>query len=452
MPKVYCKDKDGCGKIPSFGYIYKKPLFCLKHKAPDMVDVKHDRCGVDGCPFSVTFGYETNKPLRCVKHKADDMIDVKHPRCITKGCKERPVFGYKQGKPLKCRIHKDDDMHDVNCRKCNSKGCINEPTYGFDIGKPIMCEEHRLENMKIVTGKRCNFEGGCEIYCSYGFEIGKPVKCKVHQLDGMKNVTGKRCNFDGCEELCYYGFDIGKPIKCKIHQLDGMKIVTGKRCNFEGGCEIYCSYGFEVGIPTRCMTHKLDGMTNVVSKLCKLCHIQLGTANKYEDYCLRCFIYTFPDKPVTRNYKVKEKHMTDFIQSQYPNEIMTFDKRVEGGCSKRRPDCLIEKFSHSVIIECDENQHTVYDNTCEIARLNEIYTDLGDRPIVFIRFNPDDYIDKNGTKKASSFKYMKRGIPQIKKENEWQKRLKSLKEAIDFHIVNVPDEQVTTINLFYDGC
>lgn len=335
MPQVYCK-KEGCGKIPSFGIVYKRPLFCKKHKEPNMVDVKHDRCGVDGCLFSVTFGYETNRPLRCVKHKANDMIDVKHPRCITKDCKERPIYGYKQGKPLKCRIHKDDDMYDVNCKKCNTKGCKFQPYFGFEKGKP-----------------------------------------------------------------------------------------------------------------TKCVTHKLDGMSNVVSKFCKLC--PTVATSKYEDYCLRCFIYTFPDKPVTRNYKVKEKHMTDFIQSQYPDEIMTFDKRVEGGCSKRRPDCLIEKFSHSVIVECDENQHTVYDSTCEIARLNEIYTDLGDRPIVLIRFNPDDYINKNGTKKASSFKYLKRGIPQINNLEEWQKRLKSLKETIDFHIINVPDEQVTTINLYYDG-
>lgn len=78
-------------------------------------------------------------------------------------------------------------------------------------------------------------------------------------------------------------------------------------------------------------------------------------------------------------------------------------------------------------------------------------TDLGDRPIVLIRFNPDDYIDKSGTKMASSFKYLKRGIPQINNLEEWQKRLKSLKETIDFHINNVPEEQVTTINLFYDG-
>lgn len=36
-----------------------------------------------------------------------------------------------------------------------------------------------------------------------------------------------------------------------------------------------------------------------------LCDVHPSNKN-YEGYCLRCFIYTFPDKPVLRNYKIKE--------------------------------------------------------------------------------------------------------------------------------------------------
>ena len=60
------------------------------------------------------------------------------------------------------------------------------------------------------------------------------------------------------------------------------------------------------------------------------------------------------------------------------------DKKVEGGCSKRRPDFLFECF-----IECNENNHDSYDTSCEIAKLNDQFTDLADRPMIIIEFNPD---------------------------------------------------------------
>ena len=54
-------------------------------------------------------------------------------------------------------------------------------------------------------------------------------------------------------------------------------------------------------------------------------------------------------------------------------------------------------------VEVDENQHTEYNTTCENKRLCELYQDFGYVPIVFVRFNPDSYIDANGTKVTSCF-------------------------------------------------
>jgi hypothetical protein len=53
-----------------------------------------------------------------------------------------------------------------------------------------------------------------------------------------------------------------------------------------------------------------------------------------------------------------------------------------------------------IIIEVDENQHTEYDCSCENKRTMQLSQDLGHRPIVFIRFNPDDY-EKDGTSVTS---------------------------------------------------
>lgn len=70
---------------------------------------------------------------------------------------------------------------------------------------------------------------------------------------------------------------------------------------------------------------------------------------------------------------------------------------------------------------------------------------------MFIRFNPDDYT-KDGKKQTSSFKYHKAsGVPIIRKSAECENRLSMLKEKIDCHIANIPDREVTTVQLFYDS-
>ena len=171
---------------------------------------------------------------------------------------------------------------------------------------------------------------------------------------------------------------------------------------------------------------------------------------KYKGYCLRCFMFNFPDVPIVYNYKIKEKHFQDFLQNTYPAENLEFDKGTKA-CSQRRPDCVFERFTHIIIVECDEYQHRDYDTTCEIARINELFTDFADRPIVFIRFNPDEYMDKNGVKQPSCFRTVDRfGVLTISNKDTWNDRLQSLKQSIDYFFETIPLEPITIINLFYD--
>jgi hypothetical protein len=191
-------------------------------------------------------------------------------------------------------------------------------------------------------------------------------------------------------------------------------------------------------------------MTDVVSKKCINKWCSTRAANKYDGYCLRCYIHKFPDQQISRNFKVKERYMTDFIKETFSTYQITFDKTV-GGCSQRRPDVYIDLLTHVIIIECDENQHKNYDTTCEIARVNELFTDFADRSIIFIRFNPDAYTIDN-KKIPSSFKYLKKfGVPSINNKEEWNTRLQNLKESIEKHITNIPTEQTTFEYLFYDS-
>jgi len=83
----------------------------------------------------------------------------------------------------------------------------------------------------------------------------------------------------------------------------------------------------------------------------------------------------------------------------------------------------------------------------------QISQDMGHRPIVFIRFNPDEY-EKNGEKITSCWGQDKKGICVVNKskKNEWTQRLKILEQLINYWIdpQNITNKTVKVIQLFYD--
>jgi hypothetical protein len=190
------------------------------------------------------------------------------------------------------------------------------------------------------------------------------------------------------------------------------------------------------------------------SQLCKSTFCETYKNKKYNGYCSRCYIHLFPDEPISRNYKTKEYAVLEFIRENYPEHTWINDKKIEGGCSKKRPDIFLDLLTHSIIIEIDENRHKTYDN-CELKRINLLFEDLGDRHIVFIRFNPDDYLDKNNNKITSCWSIDRNGLSSVKKskKNEWDQRLNTLKNTVDevLHIDNIDTiNPITYTNLFYD--
>jgi hypothetical protein len=194
-------------------------------------------------------------------------------------------------------------------------------------------------------------------------------------------------------------------------------------------------------------------MVDVKNKTCKtyLCHTFVS--QKYEGYCLYCFINTFPDKPVSRNYKTKEYSVVEFVKNKYPEYQWISDKTIKDGCSRKRPDLLLDLGFQIIIIEIDENQHTDYGSSCENKRIMELSQDVGHRPIVFIRFNPDDY-KNNDVNITSCWGQNNKGICVVKKskEKEWDERLQSLENQINYwiNIDNKTDKTVEIIQLYYD--
>jgi hypothetical protein len=135
----------------------------------------------------------------------------------------------------------------------------------------------------------------------------------------------------------------------------------------------------------------------------------------------------------------------------YPNFTWIYDKKIYDGCSKRRPDLLLDLGEKIIIVEIDENKHDNYDCSCENKRLMEISQDLNHRPIVFIRFNPDGYTNLDNIKIKSCWKLSKSGILtiDIKKLEEWNERILILQKQIQYWIDNKFDKMIEIVELFY---
>jgi len=229
--------------------------------------------------------------------------------------------------------------------------------------------------------------------------------------------------------------------------------VKSKKCA-EPDCKIRPLYNFEgEKVALYCKGHKLKDMIDIKNKTCNnnWCDVQVN--KKYKGYCLNCFIHKFPDVKVAINYKTKETHITNYINEQFSNYDVVCDKTIQNGCSKRRPDILLDLGNQVIIVEIDENQHKNYDCSCENKRLMELSQDIEHRPIIFIRFNPDDY--KDGDEKITScFVVNTFGLCIVKKtkQKELDERLNNLKEQIEYWIreENETDKMVEIIQLYYD--
>jgi len=171
---------------------------------------------------------------------------------------------------------------------------------------------------------------------------------------------------------------------------------------------------------------------------------------KYNRYCKHCFVNLFPSDSKCINYRTKEKLVCNYLKNFFKSYIKSFNKTIEHGFSKYRPDILINIYTHAIIVEIDENQHNHEDYICENKRICTIFSELGHINCVFIRFNPDKYSLKNGAIYESCFKKNKNGILEIINEFDWNNRLHKLKETIDYHIKNIPEKSITNIYLFYD--
>ena len=359
-----------------------------------------------------SFSIDDKKAEYCFNCKKEGMINITTPKCII--CKiKRSNFGLPNDKKAEyCFNCKKKGMVDIMHKKCII--CNNKrPNFGLPDDKIAKycfnCKEEGMINIKISKCIECK-----KNIAIFGFSTDKISNyCSKCKKEGMINLRDPKC-IECKKTIPIFGSPIDKTRK-------------------------YCS---------KC---KKEGMVNLKDPKCKSEWCNTLISKKYDGYCCYCFMHLFPNKPISRNYKTKEKYVVDYIKDQFKEIDIIPDKRIHEGCSKRRPDILIDLGHQIIIVEIDENQHINYDCSCENKRIMELSQDVGHRPIIFIRFNPDDY--KINLKNITScWGLNKQGICTIKKnkQEEWKERLTILEEQIKYWLNNKTSKLIEVIQLFYN--
>ncbi len=486
-------------------------LGCIpKGQEHDFENVLKRKCEHDGCKVRASFGPLGEGRLSarcCAKHipenEKDNWGNVVDKLCEGKGCRKQPKYGPLNGGRTSARYcvncipaQEREQWENVVSKKCEGKGCRTIATFGPLAGSHSSaryCSSCIPKNEKglweDVKNKRCEgkSEDGhlCRKHPSFGLWGGNSATARfcsdhVPQDDRVwEDVVSKRCEgttWDGekCRTRPSFGPLEGEPSSarfCAQHIPHGSRNEWGnvkdkRRCvgrdEVGGRCLKSAAFGPLGGDAssaiycTNCAPDKIN-WENVKSNRCAQdgCSTQ-AYKRRYRGYCMPCFASLFPLEPVANNFKTKERlivqALDELLKRDFTHLEVTYDRQVVGGCSRRRPDIAVDVLTHVVIVECDEFGHDTEDYcSCENKRMMQLFQDYGNRPIVFIRFNPDAYTNSVGIRVSSCFTRTPTGLVKLTKQETWEGRLRVLQDRLKGHIEVIPNQEVTVEHLYYDG-
>jgi len=382
----YCK-MENCKTEASYGDINDdKPSFCATHcDKKYMCNLKKRKtCMKEGCNKQPSYGNIDGKPLYCSEHHEPNMQSITFKKCIENNCNTVPTFNIAGGKPLYCKTHADlskmTNVKDNRCLCCNNLAYYNI----FGEKKALYCRDHSDINfMYHVKHKNCIIENciNMAIYNIKGDD--KPKLCVEHRENDTYNVVRKNCCEDNCKFAATKGLLFGQKIHCAKHAKPNEIRNNNPKCIHDNCCEKPMFAGKQQLIPQRCDNHKEPADIAIVGKECEKCklHYLIPADKTLCEYC-----DTHEKTPILR----KEQKIGALLNSHKFN-IISADKVIDANCSRRRPDFVIEYPKFTVVVECDENQHSQYSAECERVRMIQIQQDLGAEQVLFVRFNPDNY-------------------------------------------------------------
>jgi hypothetical protein len=379
---INLKDKNKrceCKKaIPSFGNPGdKKATCCASCKKEGMINLILDLCP---CGKSAAFGFKGDKtPSYCNKCKKEGMENI-----VTKKCKcgkAVPAFGKETDKKATCCIScKTKDMINISSKKCNCGK--SQPTFGLKTDvSPSCCVSCKEKDMVDIRSKKCHCGKAQPVF---GLETdNKATHCASCKTEGMINIKAKMCECGKSQP--FFGIPGSKEAKhCFSCKKDNMVDIKSSNCPSR-----YCKG-----------THELQAQG------LKCPFGQVGKI-KYDYYCTLCFQENFPTDPRTKfiRQKTKEMIVKEFLLTQYKEIPFIHDRALWTGqadCTCRRRIDFRALYGNTLLcIEVDEEQHKYKNKEDEAIRYDDLFMLHGGK-FIFIRFNPDSYIDKNGQRQTTS--------------------------------------------------
>ena len=393
----------------------------------------HKKCKFSGgCLLTASFGYKDDSGTQfCSKHKDSDMINLLCKLC---NCgKVRPTYNYEGLSAKFCKECKEEEMINVNDKNC--KCGKSRPTFNFEGLNPEYCASCRENDMINVKDKPCKC--GKSSKPSFNYEGLRPEYCSKCMTNSMINVTHKLCNCGKSQPS--FNYEGITPKYCKLCKKPDMIMIRKRLCiNCKEKQATYNLFGEKARYCNQCKT---SDMINIIDK-CKneLC---ISTGNvKYKYYCTFCYQHLFPDDEATKNIrlKTKENYVRDFLKETFEGFI--HDIPLWSGncdCSHRRRIDFRKLIGNTLLcVEVDEFQHKRYKEKEEEIRYDDLFMLHGGK-FVFIRFNPDKFVNQNETEKNP---YMKLRMETLK--NEIYKQISRINNDENTELLEI-------VYLFYDG-
>jgi hypothetical protein len=367
-------------------------------------------------------------------------------------------------KPKYIRKRCAHNRYTFQCKDCKGS-CIcthgKQKSACKECGKDYFCEHGRTKYACV----ECDGKSICEhkkrrtrcIECGGGnICVHKKIRSRCAECGGTSlckhNIRKEYCIECGGNSICEHKLRRSRCMDCNGSEICEHKNnkYTCVECHGNNICEherlryqcVDCKGG-RICIHNR---RKCMCIQCTPSCACQYCHFVYVGSSRYKPYCFPCYCVLHPNEEIPRRYRLKEHYVGDAIQKEFGESMtLVFNKTVEGGCSKRRPDIRMDFGSHCVMIEIDENRHLNY--SCEEKRMVDLYEDVGFRKCVFLRFNPDGY--RIGAKRYSTpFSFTVTGA-MVVEETEMTRRMEELLQRVRYFKAHEPADMLTMEYLFY---
>lgn len=355
-------------------------------------------------------------------------------------------------------------------KKCQLETCDEEVMCGKELQHAIEAHNYpncfcgeKVEKYSNFFYRHVNSHKGAPEKCPCCDEMVPPWQCRDHATTVHGFPTCPVCNdvintnfgnfyrhlsnHTSQVETCKICNEVVQIFNAKQHAITAHGFPTCPVCDKT----IHSNFGNFI---THLETHEVETKCPHCPEMVKQKNLQAHAESHACANCTRKRTLDDVDVPPLKRIRPREHAVTCFISNAFPSVKWAVNKRVIGGRSLLRPDMVCNVLDQVIMVEVDEKQHrnARYSSLSEDERVRDLTCDVGHRPTVIIRFNPDGYVDENGKKIRSCFGFNEQGRMEVKtsKTVEWEQRLATLRDMVEYWMCHCTLNKIEVVNLFFN--